>query len=137
MAALQRLRQLHRVADQHDVPGRPGHGEDVSDRDLAGLVHDEVVERRGIVPRKVPRGGADHVGSSDFGCIVLVHEHDAWVRIIVAIVGRLLNDATVHAFRAGPVRDLLEEVADRFVAIGQTAMRLPARTRSTIESALT
>ena len=50
------LRELLRVADEHDVPRARPHRERVGERDLAGLVDEEVVERRVVgVAREVPR----------------------------------------------------------------------------------
>ena len=44
MGALARLGELHLVADQDQVPGREADGDRVGERDLAGLVDEEVVE---------------------------------------------------------------------------------------------
>lgn len=44
MVALDRLSQLHLVADQHDVSGADAHGDGVGQADLARLVNEEVVE---------------------------------------------------------------------------------------------
>ena len=44
VAALDRLGELHLVADEDQVPGRESDGDRVGERDLAGLVDEEVVE---------------------------------------------------------------------------------------------
>ena len=57
--ALDHLVELLRVADEHDVPRRRAHRERVGERNLPGLVDEEVVER-GVVlgPREEPGGAA-------------------------------------------------------------------------------
>jgi hypothetical protein len=45
MGALLGLLELLRVAEEHDVPGRAADCEDVCERHLTRLVHEEVVER--------------------------------------------------------------------------------------------
>ncbi len=46
MRALDHLRELLRVADEHDVARRGRHRERVGERDLTRLVDEEVVELR-------------------------------------------------------------------------------------------
>ena len=41
---LDRLAQLHLVAQKDDVPGTRSHGHEVGDRDLARLIHKQIVE---------------------------------------------------------------------------------------------
>jgi hypothetical protein len=47
VGGLARLGQLLRVAQQHQVPGRAGHGQDVGQRQLTGLVHEQGVDAVG------------------------------------------------------------------------------------------
>ena len=65
MRALHHLRQLARVADEHDVAGAAAHGEQVGEPDLPGLVDDERVEgARELGPAEVEGGAADDVGAA-------------------------------------------------------------------------
>lgn len=49
VAALDGLGELHLVADEDQVPGRLADGDRVGERDLAGLVHEQVVEPAGEI----------------------------------------------------------------------------------------
>ena len=63
MRALHHLRQLARVADQHDVAGAAAHRQQVGEPDLPRLVDDERVEGAlELRPAEVEGGAADHVG---------------------------------------------------------------------------
>src|SRR3546814_6087990 len=58
--SLNRLRQLHLIAHQHDVASGHAHGDDVGEANLSCLVHEEIVERLIVLrPREQP-GGARH-----------------------------------------------------------------------------
>ena len=60
MDALRDLGELERVAEQDDRPRRGAHRERVGERDLAGLVDDEHVERLvEILAREEPRRAGD------------------------------------------------------------------------------
>ena len=43
MHALNRLRQLHLVANEHQVQGASGHRDQIAERDLAGFIDEEIV----------------------------------------------------------------------------------------------
>ena len=63
MRALHHLRQLARIADEHDVARAAPHGEQVGEPDLPGLVDDQRVEGAlELRPAEVEGGAADHVG---------------------------------------------------------------------------
>ena len=63
MRALHHLRQLARVADEHDVAGAASHGQQVGEPDLPGLVDDERVEGAlELRLAEVEGGAADDVG---------------------------------------------------------------------------
>ena len=70
MRALQHLAELLRVADEHEVPGGGGHRERIRQRDLAGLVDEEVVEalRRAAVGEQ-PGRAADEVAVVAVGVV--------------------------------------------------------------------
>src|SRR3954471_9897056 len=53
MGALDWLRKLHGIADQHDVLGAGAHADNIRSRDLTCLIYKQVVEAHvKIVPRK-------------------------------------------------------------------------------------
>ena len=57
---LDRLSELHLIADEDDGLGGGGHRDEVSKRNLTGLVHEEHIARAAkIVPREEPGGPAD------------------------------------------------------------------------------
>jgi hypothetical protein len=58
MRALDYLGELLRVADEHDVPRGRAHRKRIGERDLPGLVDEEVVERRLVLLPCVEPGGA-------------------------------------------------------------------------------
>ena len=55
---LDHLVELLRVADEHEVPRGRAHRERVGERDLAGLVDEEVVERAVVLGAREEPGGA-------------------------------------------------------------------------------
>ena len=62
MAALRRLRQLLRIAEQHELRRRAAHREHVGQRLLPRLVDEQHVDRvRHPLARPQPRGAGDHV----------------------------------------------------------------------------
>jgi hypothetical protein len=56
--ALDRLRELHRIANEHEVASCSTCGNDVGKRDLAGFVHKEVVELLIVLGAREQPGGA-------------------------------------------------------------------------------
>ena len=56
--SLEDLRELLRVADEHEVARGGAHRERVGERDLAGLVDEQVVEHAVEVSMRVEPGGA-------------------------------------------------------------------------------
>ena len=61
--ALADLRQLLRIAEQHQVLGRPRHRDGVGQAELARLLDDEQVEAGGVHPvvvGEIPCGAADY-----------------------------------------------------------------------------
>ncbi len=62
MHALDRLAELHLVAEQDEVAGARAHRDQVRDGDLAGLVDEEVVERLvELGAREEPRRAGDEL----------------------------------------------------------------------------
>ena len=60
--SLDHLVELLRVADEHDVPRRRPHRERVGERDLPGLVDEEVVDLL-VLAREEPRRAGGEVGA--------------------------------------------------------------------------
>ena len=125
MRALRHLRQLVRVAEQDERAGaRPG-GEDVGERELAGLVDEQHVERPlalvdvELRQREGPAGAGDEVdrGIEDVGLVV--RRDDAATRELRARLGLVLAalDAPEReALRVCLVLDRAQQVVDRLVA---------------------
>ena len=115
--ALRDLRQLVRIAEQHEVPRRVADRDDVGERDLARLVDDQRVEEAGeVLAREEPRRARDELE-------LLVEQ----VAPVVARVDELALEAGVPArgLLAALEREALpprlpldpgEEVRDRLVA---------------------
>src|SRR3546814_15860023 len=57
MASLKRLRKLHRIADKNDIVRAAAHRENIGERDLPGLIDEQVVEGRRVIARELPSGG--------------------------------------------------------------------------------
>jgi hypothetical protein len=72
------LRQLLRIAKQHQVAGRAGHRDGVGETELAGLLDHQQVEAVRVdagVVSEIPCGAADYaavVGGDERGVVVLV-----------------------------------------------------------------
>ncbi len=75
--ALADLRQLLRIAEQHQVLGCPRHRDGVGQAELTGLLDDEQVEAGGVHPAvvgEIPCGAADYaslVRRNERGVLVL------------------------------------------------------------------
>ncbi len=77
VVALADLRQLLRVAEQHEVPGRPRHRDGVGKAELARLLDDQQVQAgclHPVVVREIPCGSADYAArvSRDEGCVLVL-----------------------------------------------------------------
>ena len=123
--ALGGLGELLRVADEHEVAGRPGDGQDVGERELSGLVDDEVVEAAGEVgPGEEPRRSGDDV---DRALVEGVDERGVvgdplHVVVLEDLVGLgLLRHPDPAPLLGGLGHDRLDEVADGGVAVGRDA----------------
>ena len=65
MRALDDLRQLTRIADQHDVARTPAHGDHIGKPHLAGLIDEQPIERLLLFgPGKKEGRAADHMGTA-------------------------------------------------------------------------
>ena len=127
--ALDHLVELLRVADEDDVPRRRPHRERVGERDLPGLVDEEVVERPLVLAREEPRRAGGEVGA------------DARVRVGRRSRPRSRRRRTTPGCRRSPscgpsnaspssaagLDDLVEQVVDRLVARRGDADRLAVR----------
>src|SRR6202162_3553950 len=61
MGSLGRLGELHGIADENDVSCRRPHRDQIGERDLPRLVHEEIVKMLvEVVAREQPSGSADH-----------------------------------------------------------------------------
>ena len=79
--SLQHLAELLRVADEHEVPRRGAHRERVGERDLAGLVDEEVVELAVVLAvGEEPRRAAEQVAVVAVGVVEHVLDPVARVR---------------------------------------------------------
>ena len=131
MRALDRLAQLHLVAQQHDVLRAGADGGEVGHGHLAGLVHEQVVELLvGAGVGEQPRGAAHQLPVRVQRALGVVHVQDQLAVEVTALVqrGRLL---------AGPhlllsvldqyFLDGLEQVVDGLVAVGRDSHALAVR----------
>ena len=60
MHALNRLRQLHLIADQNDIGGSAGHGDQVAKRNLSCFIDEQVIIFFALVfPAKMKRRAAN------------------------------------------------------------------------------
>ena len=123
MRPLHHLRQLARVADQHDVAGAAPHGEQVGEPDLPGLVDDERVEGAlELGAAEVEGGAADHVGAAPEAVVGPARSAHRRLRVVGIVAGpELVGDRDVLEGEARRVvRQRLEagaqDVADRLVA---------------------
>ena len=123
MRALHHLRQLARVADQHDVAGAAAHGEQVGEPDLPGLVDDERVEgARELGPAEVEGGAADHVRAAPEDVVGPARSAHRRPRVVGIVAGPELvgNRDVLEREARRVVRQRLEagaqDVADRLVA---------------------
>ena len=123
-----RLLELLRVAEEDDALRGLGHGEDVGEGGLAGLVHEEDVDGAGVLlARPEPgRAGADLRGAvvergEDVGVVGdFVDAGDGRVGLLGAGLDLLdAGDGDLHL--AGGFEDGVEEVADDLVADGGDA----------------
>ena len=116
MRALQHLAELLRVADEHEVARRGAHRERVGERDLAGLVDEEVVELPVVlVVGEEPRGAAEQLAV--VAVVVVEHVLDPVALVLrLLAVARLLEAAERDAELGRAFHDLLEQLVDRAVA---------------------
>ena len=116
------LRELKRIAQEDQVAGRRAHRQRVGERDLAGLVDDEVVERAVQVwPREEPgRSGEelDVAARTRERRVVRVALDELAVVLGLGVPGRrLLEPLEAHARVPGDRLDLVEQVVDGLVAL--------------------
>ncbi len=114
---LDHLVELLRIADEDDVPRRRPHRERVGERDLPGLVDEEVVERAVVVGiGEEPGGAGGEVAVDALGrCLDALDVRARVLRLGVA-GARLLQPAVVEPELGGGVLDRVEQVVDRLVA---------------------
>jgi hypothetical protein len=116
--ALNRLLQLHLVAEEDDVLRAGPHGDEMRHRDLPCLVHEEVVQ--GLVQLRVREqpGGAGHecsTGSDDRAVVGDVLDHSPVQEALLA--GALLDAPELDLlFRRAPLHGR-EQVVDGLVAV--------------------
>ena len=111
------LVELLRVADEHDVPRRRAHRERVRERNLPGLVDEEVVER-GVVlgPREEPGGARGEVAAGARRRVLDARDVRALVLRLGIAAARFLEAAELEPGLGGRALDGVEQVVDRLVA---------------------
>ena len=116
--ALDHLVELLRVADEHEVPRGRAHRERVGERDLPGLVDEEVVERAVVLGAREEPGGAG--GEVAVGARRRVGRRSRCVELVVADSGlpplAFFRPLKLEPELAGGVLDRVEQVVDRLVA---------------------
>ena len=120
MRALRNLRELQRVAEQHDVARRGPHRERVGERHLPGFVDHQRVDRaveRGV--REEPCGSGEELdvrGSiRERRVVASLLDKVAFVLRLLALA-RLLQTAEIQSLRLRRLFDFVEQVVDRLVA---------------------
>ena len=123
MGALRDLGELQRIAEQDHVAGRGADGDRVGERDLAGLVDHQVVERAvELGAREEPRRARDelNLGIVEPLDLRLVLDPLAVVSRLL-VVARLLEPRERLALPLGLVLDRRQQVVDHLVALGRDA----------------
>ncbi len=128
MRALDDLRQLARIADQHDVLCGATHGDHVGQPHLSGLVHEQPVERLHVlVAGEEPGGGADNMPSA-CGLVIAVGAADEAILGVAVILTTGLVD---EVERDRQVRILQRaQAAHQHIANGLMAVRGDAHARA-------
>ena len=121
------LGELHLIPDQDDGLGGGGHRDEVSERDLTGLVHEKHVARAAkLVPREKPRGPADdRQGKIDVA--VIRDSLDVTAPLVAVPALPILLLAEPAFWRAGLRQarlDRVQHVVDCLVAVRGDADRL-------------
>ena len=125
VSAALRLLKLLRVAEQDDISGGLRHGENVGERDLAGLVDEKNVERARIVlARPEPgRPGADLRTSPGKGVRAQCRCRSTSLDPghFRPLLADLSNARERHALNGGGLHRILEELPDDLVTDGRNA----------------
>src|SRR3546814_6590067 len=76
MCALDDLRQLARIADQHDIARGTTHGDHVGEAHLPRLIDKQPIEALHILIAREEEGrAADHIGAGEDQVIIRSEEH--------------------------------------------------------------
>jgi len=115
--ALNGLRQLHRVANEHDVPGGSTSSDYVSERNLASLVDKKVIELLIVLgSSEQPCGSANQRICPETSIIVAVGNFNRRIDWRT-FAGDLLDRLQRELLLTRPRRDGRQQIVDRFVGV--------------------
>jgi len=132
---LDRLLQLHLIAEQHDVARAGTHGHQVGQRDLAGFVHKQVIES--LIDSGVgeqPGGARDKVRSGEKGRSVVGHVPDL-VAVVVGVVptpARLLDSLNRTPFSVARCSTAASRLLMALWLLDETPTRYPCSSSATM-----
>ena len=121
MGALGDLRELHLVADQDEVAGGLPDSDGVRERELAGLVDEDVVKGAGqLLPTQEEGRTTDHAGAAGSGAgyvVVLQFADDALSHQLVVVVVAYLIETAGDSSALHLIRHRTKHVHDDLVAL--------------------
>lgn len=115
MGALDRLGELHRIADQHDVARARAGSDEVGQRHLSGLVDEQIVELLVVlVAGEQPRRAADQRQAAEAGIVIVLGDSNAGVSQGFAVVALLdlLDRLQLALSLARPLGDSKQQIVD-------------------------